>query len=87
VEHLALIPVERIKMSTRGGWIVEPEKHNFFAAVKYRSGVSGYFSGYSGKSGESGKMSGYSGLSETNQIRHKLNLLKCKFMKIDYALR
>jgi hypothetical protein len=60
---------------------------NFFTAVKYRSGVSGYFSGYSGKSGESGKMFGYSGLSRRNQIRQKLNLLRCKSMKIGYALR
>jgi hypothetical protein len=33
-----------------------------------------------------GKMSGYSGLSGGNQIRHKLNLLKCKYVKIGYAL-
>jgi hypothetical protein len=25
---------ERIKMSTRGGWIVKPENHKLFAAVK-----------------------------------------------------
>jgi hypothetical protein len=31
-------------------------------------------------------MSGYSGLSGGNQIRQKLNLLKCKSVKIGYAL-
>jgi hypothetical protein len=75
-------------MSTRGGGEYSNLKiTNFFTAVKYRLGVSGYFSGYSGKSGESRKMSGYSGLLGRKQIRQKINLLKCKSVKIGYAMR
>jgi hypothetical protein len=61
IRNIVLITIslyERIKMSTREGWIVEPENHKLFRSCQMQVRRLRIFFRILRKSGESGKMSG-----------------------------